>query len=84
VGPQIERSGAWVAGRELQQELGREGGSFVLFSGARQGASAPMVWQTTIKFTHFPDTPIVDVCRDYLALMNSIINEYEAQATLPG
>jgi hypothetical protein len=42
-----------------------------------------MVWKTTIRFTRFPDTPILDVCRDYLALMNSIINEYEAQAALP-
>jgi hypothetical protein len=77
-GPEIERSGDWVPAIELQQELLREGGSFTVIASAPQGASAPMVWRSTIRFIRFPETSIVDVCRNYLALMNEIVSEYEA------
>jgi hypothetical protein len=78
-GPEIERSGGWVPAIELQQELLREGGSFtVIASAPPQGASGHMVWRSTIRFIRFPETSIVDVCRNYLALMNEIVSEYEA------
>jgi hypothetical protein len=77
-GPEIERSGGWVPAIELQQELLREGGSFTVIASAPQGASAPMVWRSTIRFTRFPETPLVDVCRNYLALISEIVSEYEA------
>jgi hypothetical protein len=77
-GPEIERWGGWVPAIEIQQELVREGGSFTVIASAAQGASTPMVWRTTTRFIRFPETPIVDVCRNYLALLNGIVNEYEA------
>jgi hypothetical protein len=77
-GPEIERSGGWVPAIELQQELLRDGGSFTVIASAPQGASTPIVWRSTIRFIRFPETPIVDVCRNYLALMNEIVSEYEA------
>jgi hypothetical protein len=82
-GPQIERSEEWVPVVELQREMALKGGSYVNFSSAPQAAHGAKVWRPVIRFTHFPERPVVDVCRDYLELMNTVVNEYEAHLRAP-
>jgi len=75
-GPEIDRTEEWVPAAQAQREIAVEGGTAVFFSSAPQSASATRVWRTVIRFTRFPDRPIVEVCREYLDLLKSIVDEY--------